>query len=71
MMKVILVWETLNSKTSYDYENEIFSLIRSAQAWTNVILAGKGDSRRHPTTDFSENVVVAEASYQMLEVLSF
>ena len=27
--------------------------------------------RRHPATVFCENVVVAEASYQMLEVLSF
>ena len=37
-------------------------------------LAGKLDSRRHSTmttTSFSENVVVAKRSYQMLEVLSF
>ena len=26
---------------------------------------GKRDSRRHPTTSFGENVVVAETSYQM------
>ena len=32
---------------------------------------GKRDSRRHSTTSFSENVEVAETSYQMLEVLSF
>ena len=36
-----------------------------------VILAGKRGSRRHSTTRFSENVEVAETSYQMLEVLSF
>ena len=29
------------------------------------ILAGKRDSRRHSTTSFSENVVVAGTSYQM------
>ena len=37
-------------------------------------LAGKRGSRRHnrrhSTTSFRENVVVAESSYQMLEVLS-
>ena len=40
-------------------------------AWTSVILAGKSGSRRHSSTSFSENVVVAETSYQMLEILSF
>ena len=35
------------------------------------ILAGKCGSRRHSTTSFSENVEVAETSYQMLEVLAF
>ena len=54
-----------------DYENEIFSILSSARAWTNVILAAKCDSHRHSTTSFSENVVVAEASYLMLEILSF
>ena len=37
--------------------------------WTNVILAGKHDSRRHSTTSVYENVVEAETSfvsYQML-----
>ena len=37
----------------------------------SVILAGKRGSRRHSTTSFSANVVVAKTSYQMLEVLSF
>ena len=32
---------------------------------------GKRDSRRHSTTGFSENVVVAGTSYQILDVLSF
>jgi len=35
------------------------------------ILAGKRDSRRRSTTGFSENVVVTEKSYQMLEVYHF
>ena len=35
------------------------------------ILAGKRGSRRHSTTSFSESVLVAETSYQMLEVLPF
>ena len=37
----------------------------------SVILAGKHDSRRHSSAGFTENVVVVEASCQMLEVLSF
>ena len=32
---------------------------------------GKCGSRRQSTTSFSENVVVAKTSYQMLEILSF
>ena len=55
----------------YDNEYEIFSVLSSARAWTSVILAGKRGSRRHSTRSFSENVEVAETSYQMLEVLSF
>ena len=38
---------------------------------TSVFLAGKRDCRRHSTTSFRENIVVAEKRYQMLEVLSF
>ena len=34
-------------------------------------MAGKRGSRRHSTTSFSQNVEVAETTYQMLEVLSF
>ena len=34
-------------------------------------MAGKRDSRGHPTTRFNENVIEAEISYEMLEVLSF
>ena len=48
-----------------DYEYKIFSILSIAQAWTSVILAGKRDSRRHTTTSFSEEVVVAGISYQM------
>ena len=52
------------------YEYEISSVLSSARAWPSVILAGKRDSRRHSSMSFSENVVVSETSYQMLEVLS-
>ena len=34
-------------------------------------LGGKRGTLRHSTTSFGENVVVAETSYQMLEVLAF
>ena len=54
-----------------DDENKIFSILRSARARTNVIWAGKCDSRRQSTTSFSKNVVVAKTSYQMLEILPF
>ena len=48
-----------------------FSILSSARTQTNVIFAGKCSSRRQSTTSFSENVVVAKTSYQMLEILSF
>ena len=48
-----------------DYEYEIFSILSIAHAWTSVILAEERDSRRLSTTSFSENVLVAGASYQM------
>ena len=54
-----------------DDENKIFSILRSARARTNVILARKCDSSRQSTTSFSKNVVVAKTSYQMLEILPF
>ena len=55
----------------YDDEFEILSVLSSVRAWNSVILAGKRDRRRRSSPSFSENVVVAETSYQMLEVLSF
>ena len=48
-----------------NYEYEIFTILSISHAWTNVILAEKRDSRRHSTTSFSENVIVAGTSYQM------
>ena len=54
-----------------DYEYEIFSILSSTLSWTNAILAGKRDSRRHSTTSFSENVVVVRTNHQMLKVLAF
>ena len=53
------------------YKNEIFPILSSARARTNVILAGKYGSRRQSTTSFGENVIVAKTSDQMLEILSF
>ena len=63
--------ESFRFYDEYDYEYEIFSVVSSTLAWTSVILAGKCGSRRHSTASFSENVVVAKTSYQMLVVLSF
>ena len=37
--------ETFRFQDEYDYEYEIFSILSSARAKTNVFLAGKGDSR--------------------------
>ena len=50
------------------------SILSRVRAWINVIWAGKCDSQFshcHSTTSFSENVVVAKTSYQMLGILSF
>ena len=57
--------ESFRFRDEDDFEYEIFSMLSIARAWTSVILAGKRDSRRHSTTSFSENVVVAGTSYQM------
>ena len=46
-------------------------MLSSTRVRTNVILAGKCDSHRHSTKSFSENVVVAKTSCQMLGILSF
>ena len=55
-----------------DYEYQIFSILSIAHAWTSVILTGKRDSRRHSTTGFNENVVVAGTTeLSNVEVLSF
>ena len=40
------------------------------RARTNVILVGRRDSRRHSTTAFGENIVMAKTSYQKLGILS-
>ena len=45
--------------------------LSSVRARTNVILVGKCDSHRLSSTSFSENVLVAITSYQMLGILSF
>ena len=71
----IRIWILVKKRTlrffdEDDYEYKIFSILSIAQAWTSVILAGKRDRRRHSTTSFSEEVVVAGTSYQMLESFS-
>ena len=63
--------ESFRFEDEDDYENEFFPILSSARARANVILAGKFGSRRQSTTSFSEKVVVAKTSYQMLEILSF
>ena len=57
--------ESFRFRDEDNYEYEIFTVLSISHAWTNVILAEKRDSRRHTTTSFSENVVVAGTSYQM------
>ena len=47
---------------------QIFLLLSSAHLGVNVILAGKCDSHCRSTTSFSENVVMAGTSYEILEV---
>ena len=59
-----LTVETLRFQDEDDYEDEIFQYQSSARASTTVISAGKRDGRRHSTTSFSENVVVAKTSYR-------
>ena len=52
-----------------DYEYEILSI---AHGWASVILVGKHDGRRlrrPSTTSFSENVVMAGTSYQVIKLL--
>ena len=73
-MTVLIMRDVYNRLESFrfwdedGYQYEIFPILLSARGWTSVILAGKRDSSRHSTTSFSENVVVARASYQILEV---
>ena len=63
--------ESLRFEDKGDYEGEFFPILSSAHARTNVILAGEFGSRRQSTTSFSEKVLVAKTSYQMIEILLF
>ena len=63
------VLESFSFWDEYDHEYEIFSILSSTRARTNVILAGKSDKRRHSTTSFSENVVLAGTS--LITILTF
>ena len=51
-----------------DYVNEIFPILSSVRARTNVILAGKCGSGRRSTTSFSENVVAAIGENKLSDV---
>ena len=57
-----VIFRETSTKWTSNMWIEIFSVLNSAWAWASVILAGKGDSRRHSTTGFSENVVVTGTS---------
>ena len=59
--------ESFRFKDEDDYEYKIFPILSSALREPRHF-GGKRDSRRHSTTSFSENVVVAGTSYQILEV---
>ena len=65
---VVRILSLASLRFEEDFEYEILSILSIARAGTSVILAGKLDSRRHSTTSFSENVVVAGQSYEVLEV---
>ena len=59
--KTQVVGQTIESfgfEDENDYEYEIFATLGIARAWARITLAGK--KRRHSTTSFSVNVVVAE-----------
>ena len=53
----------------WDEDEEIFSILSIAHAWTSVILAGKRDSLCHSPTGFSESVVLMETSYKGFIIL--
>ena len=54
--------ETFRFRDENEYEDNISSILNKVRAWSSVIWAGKRDSRRHSTTDFSSNVVMTETS---------
>ena len=60
--------ETFRFPDEYDKEIEIFTKLSGASTWwAGFILVGKRKSRRHSTTGFSENGVVAGTRHQLLE----
>ena len=61
LLSILDYYRALDSETS----TTTFSIISSARAWENVILAGKPHSGCHSTMSFSENVVVAETSCEI------
>ena len=61
LLSILVYYRALDSETS----TTTFSIISSASAWENVILAGKPHSGCHSTMSFGENVVVAETSCEI------
>ena len=61
-----MITETFRFYDDDVYKDEIFPILSIARMNTSVILAGKLDGRRHSIADFTENVIVAKTSYQML-----
>ena len=59
--------ESFRFQDEDNYESEIFSILSTAHARNDVILAGKCGSRRQSITSFSENVVVAKQVIKRLE----
>ena len=62
----LLILETFRFYHMDDYENDIFSTLSDARAWTRLYFGGKSDS----TTVRSQNFVVTETRYPVLEALS-
>ena len=62
-----ILLEALRFQDEDHYENEIFLNTKEwVRANQPVILAGKCDSHRHSTTGFSDNVLVAKTSYEIV-----
>ena len=63
---LVSIIESFRFSDEDDYECEISSVLSYLRRQRH--FGGKRGNRRHSTTSFSENVVVAGTSYQILEV---